>query len=305
MEPGRARTAVIVNPISGARGRPDAGRRRAELARAVLAAEGVDAEVHVTERTGHAFELARDAAGRGASLVFAWGGDGTVNEVGRALAFGRAPLAIVPAGSGNGLARELGVPRHPAAALRAGLRAPDRAIDAGELGGRLFFNTAGIGFDARIAARFNARAQGRRGLLPYLTLAVRELFAYRASEYALSVDGESLRCRALLVAFANARQYGGHAVIAPRARVDDGLLDLVVVEPRAPLRTLWEARRLFTGSLGGAPGVLMRPFTRLEIAAAEPLAFHVDGEPAGGGTTLTARVHPGALRVRAGVGRRA
>jgi diacylglycerol kinase (ATP) len=294
------RAAVIVNPISGAHGRPDAGRRRAELAAAVLAGAGVAAEVHVTGASGHAFDLARGAVGRGASVVFAWGGDGTVNEVGRALAFGPAALAVVPAGSGNGLARELGVPRDPAAALRAGLEATERLIDAGELGDRLFFNVAGIGFDARVAARFNARAQGRRGPLPYFLIGIREVFRYRPMEYRLSVDGETSCCRALLLVCANSRRYGGDVLIAPRARLDDGRLDLVVVEPRTPLRTLWDARRVFTGSVGEAPGVAMRPFTRLEVSAAEPLPFHVDGEPATGGSTLAARVHPGALRVRVG-----
>jgi len=294
------RAAVIVNPISGAHGRPDAGRRRAELATAVLAAAGVVAEVHVTDASGHAFELARDAVGRGASVVFAWGGDGTVNEVGCALAFGPAALAVVPAGSGNGLARELGMPRDPAAALRAGLAAPERLIDAGELGDRLFFNVAGIGFDARVAARFNTRTRGRRGPLPYFLIGIREVFRYRPVEYRLSVDGETSCCRALLLVCANSRRYGGDVLIAPRARLDDGRLDLVVVAPRGPLRALWDARRVFTGSVGEAPGVAMRPFTRLEVAAAEPLSFHVDGEPAAGGPVLAARVHPGALRVRAG-----
>jgi YegS/Rv2252/BmrU family lipid kinase len=293
------RVAVVVNPISGAGGRPDAGPRRAALARGILATESATAEVHVTERAGHAFELARTAVGGGADVVVAWGGDGTVNEVARALAFGPAALGIVPAGSGNGLARDLGVPGGPAAALRAALRAPERRIDAGELGGRLFFNTAGIGLDAVVAARFNARVRGRRGLLPYLVIMTEELWRCRPAEYALRVDGETLDGPALLIACCNSRQYGGHALIAPRARLDDGRLDLVVVAPRPRLRALWDARRLFTGTIDAAAGVRSRPFTRLEVAAAMPLLFHVDGEPVKGGTTLSARVHPGALRVRA------
>ena len=294
------RAAVIVNPISGAHGRPDAGRRRAELANAVLGGAGVAAEVHVTDAPGHAFDLARAAVGRGASVVFAWGGDGTVNEVGRALAFGPAALAVVPAGSGNGLARELGVPRDPVAALRAGLAGTERLIDAGELGERLFFNVAGIGFDARVAARFNARARRRRGPLPYFLIGIAEIFRYRPAEYWLSVDGETSSCRALLLVCANSRRYGGDVLIAPRARLDDGRLDLVMVAPRGSLRVLWDARRIFNGSLGRAPGVAMRSFSRLEVSAAGPLPVHVDGEPADGGPILVARVHPRALRVRAG-----
>lgn len=290
--------AVIINPVSGLRRRAEPARHRVELAARLLEAARLPGDVLVTERPAHASALAREAVVRGAALVIAWGGDGTVNEVGAALAFGEVPLGIVPAGSGNGLARELGLPRRPAGAFRAALRGHDRTIDAGELGGRLFFNVAGIGFDAHVAARFNALAQGRRGALRYLAIALRELVAYRAPEYAIRVDGETLRVRALLVACANSRQYGGHARIAPLAQLDDGALDLVLVEARSPLAVLWQARRLFAGTLAGAPRVRMRTFRQLEVTADEPLFAHVDGESVTGSRTLTVRVRPGALRVR-------
>jgi YegS/Rv2252/BmrU family lipid kinase len=290
--------AVIINPISGAHGRPEAGRARAALAEAVLAAEGSAGPVAVTACPGHAAELAREAVGRGAGLVVAWGGDGTVNEVASVLAFGPASLGIVPAGSGNGLARDLGLPRRPAQALRVALRGRERRIDVGELGGRRFVNTAGIGLDVEVAARFNARARGRRGLLPYLLLTTRALWRYQPVAYTIEADGERLETRALLIACGNARQYGGGAMITPAARVDDGLLDLVVVEARSPWASLWHARRLFTGTLGRAPGVRMRRYTTLTVSAAEPLRFHVDGEPVAGGPRLAGCVHPGALRIR-------
>jgi diacylglycerol kinase (ATP) len=289
---------VIINPVSGAHGHPEAGRTRQWLAERALTAEGQAGSVEITAGVGHGGALAREALRRGAGLVVAWGGDGTVNEVASVLAFGPVALGIVPAGSGNGLARELGLPRDPVAALRVALRGADRRIDVGELGGRLFVNTAGIGLDAEVAARFNARAQGRRGLLPYLGLAIRALWRHEPGRYAIEADGERREARALLIACGNARQYGGGAIIAPAARVDDGWLDLVVVEARSPWRTLWQARRLFTESVDRAPGVWMRRYTALTVTAAAPLRFHVDGEPAAGGSALTSRVHPGALRIR-------
>ena len=154
--------AIIVNPISGG-ARPDTAGHRVALAAAVVAAHGDAADVVVTERPGHARELAAAAAARGARLVIAWGGDGTVNEVASALAFGPTPMVIVAAGSGNGLARELGVNRRPDRAIAAALHAEPRAIDVGELGGRFFVNLAGVGFDARVAERFGACGSGRRG----------------------------------------------------------------------------------------------------------------------------------------------
>src|SRR5712691_9615938 len=100
------RVAVLINPVSGIQSRADGARHRVALARALLTEEGIEHEVRVTEHMGHAYELAREAMERGVTLVFAWGGDGTMNEVARALAFSPATLGLIPAGSGNGLARE-------------------------------------------------------------------------------------------------------------------------------------------------------------------------------------------------------
>lgn len=244
--------AVIINPISGAHSRPEVARRRAELAAAVLTAEGIRHAVQVTEHAGHAYELARQEVAGGALLVFAWGGDGTVNEVGRALTFSRTALGIIPAGSGNGLARELHVPREPIQALKGALQASEQGIDVGEVDGRLFFNAAGIGFDASIAARFNSHPHSRRGLWRYITVAIRELFTYEAREYRIEINGETGHHRALLIALANSRQYGNGAIIASQAQLHDGALDLVVVQGRSPLAILWEARRLFTNTLPNA-----------------------------------------------------
>jgi len=296
--------AVIINPISGAQGHPEVARHRVKLAIELLTAEGIAHEVRVTERPGHAYELARDAVERGAALVCAWGGDGTMNEVGRAVAFSSAALGLIPAGSGNGLARELNIPVGPERAIKTALHGVERKIDVGEIGGQLFFNAAGIGFDAHIAHLFNSRAQKRRGPLPYLTIAARELFSYRPSEYTITVDGETMQLRALLIALANSRQYGNGATVAPQARFDDGKLDLVVVKARSPLATLREARRLFTGTLTKANGVVMRRAAQVTITGASPLLFHVDGEPMSrADTPLTARLYPGVLKVKSGTPR--
>jgi diacylglycerol kinase (ATP) len=293
------RVVVIINPVSGAAGRAGAAQDRSRLASSLLHAAGIEAEVRVTERKGHAYELARAALGQGASLVCAWGGDGTMNEVGRALAFGRTPLGIVPAGSGNGLARELGIPSDPAEALASALRTADRTIDAGEIDGRLFFNVAGIGLDAHIASRFPVHAHGPCGRLRYIVVAAGQRFVYQPADYTIEFDGGTLHRRALTVVFANSRQYGHGAVVAPLAEVDDGALDLVAIEPASLLVDLSRMRRMFDGTLHRAPGVTMTKVHHARIAAEAPMPFHVDGESVSGGRTLVVRVHPGALRVRA------
>jgi diacylglycerol kinase (ATP) len=291
-----ASIAIIINPISGGV-RPDAARGRAELASAIVDRHGDPAEVFVTERAGHARELTRAAVARGARLVMAWGGDGTINEVASTLAFGEIPLGIVPAGSGNGLARQLGIPRQPADAIRQAIAAEPRRIDVGELGDRLFVNAAGVGFDAHVARRFNESGSGRRGLLTYALVTVGALITYRPLEYVVTTADSRVRVRAVIVTAANSAEFGNGACIAPGARVDDGLLDLVVVEERSRLRTIGSVPRLFNGTVGGAPGCSIRRVTRATIESERPMTFHVDGEPAAGGTSLLLRIHPGALYV--------
>jgi YegS/Rv2252/BmrU family lipid kinase len=290
---------VIVNPISGTGGRPGNGAQRVALARQALENHGLPASVFVTERGRHACEIARMAVTQRASLVIAWGGDGTVNEVASELAFHDVPLGVIPSGSGNGLARELGIPMDPDAAFRVALAGRDVVIDAGELDGRLFFNIAGIGLDARVAHEFAANGLVKRGFGRYLQIAARELLSFTADEHTISADGATVaRTRALLVAIANGRQYGNGALIAPSARLDDGLLDLVIVADRPVVETLLEVPMLFAGKVARLRGITMRCVTEVEVTSGRPVIYHIDGEPFVGGASVKARIRPRALRVR-------
>ena len=289
--------AVIINPISGLGVRPDTARQRAEQAAAFVEAHGVSAEIFVTERRHHARELTQAAVARGVEVVIAWGGDGTVNEVAASLVFREAALGVVPSGSGNGLARELGLPLEPRAAFERALGAGRRRIDAGELGGHLFFNIAGIGLDADVAHRFAATGHARRGMRMYVVQSLAALLSYRATSLTLTVDGVTREVRPLLVAFANARQYGNGALIAPRAQVDDGKIDVVVVDDRPLLGILWRVPALFNGSLDTVPGVSMDTAAVAQVTAAGTIRYHVDGEPCEASGTLTATARAGALMV--------
>lgn len=286
-----------MNPAAGPR-RARIAQRDLALAEQVLAAHGAEGTVRLTEAPGHALALAREAVAARVTLVCAWGGDGTVNEVARAVTGTGAALGIVPSGSGNGLARELGLPWDPAAALGVALGRRERVIDVGDVEGHLFVNVAGVGLDALVAARFNARSAGRRGLWPYVAIGTREILRYRAREYTIRVGDETWREEALALVCANARQYGGGAVVAPTARPDDGQLDLVVVAPRPPLLALRDSLHLFRGTLDRAPGVRTRRTPTVEIEASEPILFHVDGEAVTAGPVITVRVRPAVLRVR-------
>jgi YegS/Rv2252/BmrU family lipid kinase len=291
---------VIINPASGpARSRQSAGIL-VEWTRLMLRRHGVDGSVDVIQEPGDGERLARQALDRGAERVIAWGGDGTINSVASAIVKTQAALGIIPTGSGNGLARELGIPARREAALAVALGGRDRSIDAGMLNGHLFFNVAGIGFDAHVAHVFSQAAGRTRGTMAYAATTIRELFRYAPSRYVVSADdGRVMReGGALFISMANTRQWGSGAQIAPQARPDDGYLDLVLVDVRPPLVILAQFWRLYNKSVPRIGGTVMARVQELSVAASPAAPVHVDGEPIGMASDITVRVIPGALRVR-------
>lgn len=296
---GPRSAVVIINPLSGHGRQQSQVLDHARLAETVLTAHGIAASVRPTTAPGDARAFAAAAAQQGCDLVVAWGGDGTINEAASALIHTDVPLAIVPAGSGNGLASDLRVPFDPRAALEVAATGRTMRIDAGRVDECLFFNIAGIGIDAVIAARFNTRGLRRRGLAGYLQLSGTELLRYRGQPYDVIIDNEPQHYHALLIAFANGRQYGNRLLIAPGARLDDGLLEVVIVEQLSLLSIAWRLPALFRGTLQPGRGVSMRAAREMRIRSAAPIPFHVDGEPRVGGVELVVHAVAGALAVRA------
>jgi diacylglycerol kinase (ATP) len=290
---------AIVNPLSGAGANPDAAAERVALLMQRFAAAGITGTVHRTERRGHAAELAAVGVSQGARAILAWGGDGTINEIGSVVAGTASALGIVPAGSGNGFAAELGVPWHPADAIDAVIHGRDRLVDAGELNGRLFFNIAGIGFDAVIAEEFNARGTlGNRGMGPYVRIGIRQTFQYRAGTYRVTLDGHEFVSTALVIAFANGREYGNRIRVAPQALVDDGKLEAIVMEDRWPLSRLWAGRHLALGTADKAARVLVRSIETARIETDGDIIYHLDGEVGRAHGVVTVRIRPRLLKVR-------
>ncbi len=290
---------LVINPISGAGADRHAAEHRTALARRVAAAAGISLDVVVTERAGHAAALARTFREKGMRLIVAWGGDGTVNEIASELAGTGVALGIIPAGSGNGLATEFGFSRDPERALQdALLDARDLPIDLGTINGRTFANIAGIGFDGHVAHQFQLLAQGRRGGRPYLTIALRSAWRYTPKRYRVEIPGEVIETRALLMAFANGRQYGNSAVIAPKSSATDGLIDLVIVDARAVWRNFLRVHHLFRRTADRAPGVLMRQVSTARVTSDDPLEIHVDGETVEPATEALVTIRPRALVLR-------
>jgi diacylglycerol kinase (ATP) len=290
---------LVINPISGAGADRHAAEHRAALARQVAERAGVPIEVVVTEHAGHARALARGFKDKGMRLIVAWGGDGTVNEIASELVGTDIAVGIIPSGSGNGLATEFGFSRDPKRALQdALLEARDLPIDVGSINGRIFTNIAGIGFDGHVAHQFQLLAQGRRGGRPYLTIAMKSAWRYRPKRYTVEISGEVIEVRALLMAFANGRQYGNGAVIAPKSSAIDGLLDLVVVDDRAVWRNFLRVHHLFRRTADQAPGVLTRQLTSARVTSDDPLEIHVDGEIVDRANEAAISIRPSALTLR-------
>jgi YegS/Rv2252/BmrU family lipid kinase len=266
--------------------------------RTFIAGHELNADLVFTDRRGQATELARAAVADGCERVVAVGGDGTMNEVAQALVGASAALALVPCGSGNGLALHLGVPVQPWRALSLLVDPSARVvnIDTGTANGHPFFNAMGAGFDAEISRRFNRLA--RRGMVAYLRAGL-GAFAHHRSEPVGFCDGNGRRetINAFLVVVTNSDQYGNHARMAPGARVDDGLLDLVVVRQPGVAGAVTLLARLFLGGFDRSPQVRHLRSARFLIERSAPGLIHTDGETHETGAVVEVVVHPRSLRL--------
>jgi len=267
----------IVNPASGPARDPNGVER---TVRRVLSSAGHAFEVRRTEGPGHGTVLARRAASAGAGVVVAVGGDGTFRDVAAGLIGSRAVLGIVPTGSGNGFARALGVPRRVEDAVRALLKSGVHRLDVGRVNEELFFNVAGVGLDARVASAYaDNQKGGRRGIWPYVGLALREYRRFRPEPAVLTLGDEKIELTPLMVAIANGPQFGAGLRIAPGAVFDDGLFDVVTVDAAPWWRVAPGVARMFLGRFPSG-----RPFARykaakirLDFSCDQP--YHLDGEP--------------------------
>ena len=287
--------AVIVNPGSGhLRARTRGGESRVSLAERLVAASGVRVDVVATQAAGHGRDLAESFAARGYERVIAWGGDGTINEVAGPLIGTATALGVVSAGSGNGFAHSIGLPRDPAAALNVALTAPAIPVDIGLMGHRHFLNVAGVGFDATVSTRYEKRPT--RGTATYVSESLTGVWSYGCEPYEVRAGDRTFTGPLFLIAFANGREYGSGLVMAPGASVTDGKLEMLVVGAGGPIRQFWRARRLFLRRMAPAEGLWRGSVTNASIRGAR-LMCHVDGETFEASGELNVVLQPGALMV--------
>ncbi len=251
-------------------------------------------QIVYTQHANHAHDIAKVALENGVDIITAVGGDGTINQIGKALVNTPGTLGIIPFGSGNGLARHLGIPLDIPAAISLLNADTFVVIDSAIINGYPFFGVSGIGFDALVALKF--ASFGRRGLSSYIRIICREYFNYQAESYHLIVDGREVDCKPFMICFANSSQYGHGVRVAPNAKLNDGKLDLLIVTD-AP----WQAMpgllyRSLCGGLEKSKHVMLTQFS--EVIVKKPrLQMHMDGEPIVFTDEITVRVVPASLKV--------
>jgi YegS/Rv2252/BmrU family lipid kinase len=269
MTEGKKKIIFIVNPKAGI-------TPKSKVVIELLAGN-IFPEVAFTERAGHATELAKDAVERNFDIVVAAGGDGTINEVACAMVDTGIPMGILPAGSGNGLARCLGISMSYALALRTIIRGNTKLMDVATVNDKLFTSISGIGFDAFVAQKFSESFI--RGMISYMQIILNEFSDYKPLTYKFSIDGVSMEKQALMIVFANSDQFGFNTRITPDAKVDDGLLDICVIRKMPASQLLNVGYNSMRGTLHNTGFAEYFKGKEITIDNVENPLMNIDGEP--------------------------
>jgi len=286
------KVAFIINPASGI-GRKILLEKR--LNRFFHAQNGWEATIYHTTCADDAFEAAQNYKEQQFDLVVAVGGDGTVNKVAHALVHSSVPMGIIPTGSGNGLARHLKIPLSVKKAIEVILKGKVTTIDSGEINGQPFFCTAGIGFDANLAHRFNRAPV--RGFPSYLALSALEYIHYQPDRYSICIGDTKIEREAFLITFANCAQWGNNVYIAPDASATDGLLDMVIWKKSPIIDIPLIATRLIMKNIDHSHKIEIIKGAFFRIMRLYEGLVHFDGEPVQMGRELNVAVYPGSLQV--------
>jgi diacylglycerol kinase (ATP) len=281
----------IINKFSGTGYQPDVeGRIITECGRL-----GLECTIEFTQSRGHATALAKRAITEKFKTVFAAGGDGTVNEVAQGLLYTDARMGILPKGSGNGLARHLGIPMKFPEALQ--LLSSTRTIDMDTLlvNNKVSVNISGIGFDGHVAGLFGK--DGKRGLVGYGKLVMKEFLRYKEFPVTIVIDGIKFERHAFIVALANSSQFGNNAQIAPHASVTDQLIEVCVIRKVPYLHAIGFAQKMFSGNIHNSAFVEIKKARKIIMDFAEPIAFHIDGEAMEPSRHFTIEVKPASLKM--------
>ncbi|GBU06762.1 phosphatidylglycerol kinase [Bacteroidales bacterium] len=282
---------LIINPISGTSSKEKIPSLAAEL----FSPSSFNLSIVYTEYGGHASALTKEAIDKGAHYIVAVGGDGTVNEVARAMVHSDAALGIIPLGSGNGLARELRVPLDIRKSMEVIAKENVICIDYCKANEHIFFCTCGFGFDASVSERFSG--EKNRGSIAYIKSVIKEYVSFRPETYEFAFDEGLVKEKAFLVTFANASQYGNNAFIAPKANIQDGKMDVAVISPINPLEAGPLAIQLFAKQIDKNNKVNYYQTSALTIRREKAGVMHIDGDPVQMGSEIHVQTIASGLKV--------
>ena len=281
----------IINPISGTHSKDTLPK----LIEECLDKEQFSYRIFYTEHAGHAAELTKQCVKEQVDIVVAVGGDGTVNEVARSLVHSTTALAIIPCGSGNGLARHLCLPLDMRKSIDIINKCHIEAFDYGIINDLPFFCTCGMGFDAFISLKF--AESGKRGPITYVENVLKEGLKYEPETYEVKDDTGVHHYNAFLIACANASQYGNHAYIAPGATMKDGKMDVIIMEPFNALEAPQIAADLFMKTLSKNSKIKTFRTKKLDIHRSKEGAIHYDGDPVMTGTDISVSIEHLGIRI--------
>lgn len=285
------KTTFIINPTSGVLKKGRVG----DLIYSRLDTSMYNPEIFYTEGPGHATEICKREIDNGSEVIVAVGGDGTINEVAIGLTDSEACMGIIPAGSGNGLAHHLKIPVLWRYAIDVINRGNIREIDTGMINDQLFVSIAGIGFDGLIAKRFEKSKL--RGFVSYLKLVAEAYTHYKPKTYRIEINGEEIKTRALFIAFANSDQFGFKTSIAPKARVDDGMLDVVIAQKPQIIELPYLASLLYWRKIEQSRHISSYRTDRLKIRTKRNRWVNLDGNPIKLGKSLEVCINPASLKI--------
>jgi diacylglycerol kinase (ATP) len=289
----KRKALFIINPVSG-------GKRKdnvPELIQKYLDIKIFEPTIVITNAAQHASELAMDAVNK-YEYVVAVGGDGTINEIASSIVGTNTGLGIIPFGSGNGLARFLGIPMDTQKAIKTLNMERVELIDSAKLNGQYFFNMAGMGFDAHISEVFSH--DKTRGFGAYIRSAFREITNYRSETYQLEIDGVTYEREAFMLSFANSSQYGNNAHVSPCASVQDGLLDICIIKPFPLYRFPEMGLRMFTKTANKSKYVEIIQGKHIIVKRGGAGPVHLDGEPQLLGRNAEINIVPRSLKIITG-----
>lgn len=282
----------VINPVAG--GKFVNKTNLLHQIKANLSSE-IICDIKVWESLDHSDEIISMIMDGNYDMIAAAGGDGTINFVSQAAMKKNIPVGVVPLGSGNGLARHLGIPLNTVEAIKTISNGKEICIDTGIINGNVFICTAGAGFDALIGDLFS-KSTGR-GFVNYARMTIQQLFSYKPNEYTVIFDGQTIKRKAFIIAFANVNQYGNNTYIAPQADLQDGLLDICIIKPFNALQFWGLGIRIFNKTITKSSLYEYYKTKKVELRFEGKDPVHFDGEPVQMGNKIDIEVNPGSLRV--------